>query len=99
MYTVQQISITALMALVFGTATASARQLPQYEVTGFPISPVQMSVIKPSVIQEQPSTTTLTLDGMPASPHQIAVIGPRTTQHMSEKLNKDASDISAQTTN
>ena len=64
MFTLQRISITALMALVFGTATASAGQLPQYEVTGFPISPSQMSVIKPSIIQEQPSTPTLTLDGM-----------------------------------
>ena len=89
MYTLQQISITALMALVFGTATASAGQLPQYEVTGFPISPSQMSVIKPSVIQEQPSTPTLTLDGMAASPHQIAVI--RRQQELANKLKTDAS--------
>jgi hypothetical protein len=99
MSTLQRMSIAAVTALVLGTVGASAGEQPQYEVAGFPITPHQISVLGSSGIQEQLPTPTLTLNGMPASPHQIAVIGPRTTQHISEKLNKDASDISAQTTN
>jgi hypothetical protein len=83
MSTLHQISIMALLALVFGTATASAGQLPQYEVTGFPISPLQMLVVKSSGIQEQPPTIALTTRSpipairreMPASPHQMAASG------------------------
>jgi hypothetical protein len=74
MSTLQRISITALTAVVLGTVGASARELPRYEVTGFPISPLQMSVLKSGDIQEQSPTPMLTLNGMPASPHQIAVI-------------------------
>lgn len=89
MSALQRISITALTVLALGAAKAFAGQLPQYEVTGFPISPSQMSVIRPSVIQEQPSTPALTLDGMPASPHQIAVI--RRQQELAHKLKTDSS--------
>ena len=99
MSTLQRISITAVTALVLGTVGASAGELPQYEVAGFPISPHQISVLGSGGIQEQSPTPTLTLNGMPASPHQIAVIGPRTKQHISETLNKNASDISAQKAN
>jgi hypothetical protein len=99
MSTLQRISIKALMALVLGTVGASAGELPQYEVAGFPISPHQFSVLGSGTVQEQAPTPTLTLNGVPASPHQIAVIRPRTTQHIAEKLNKDASGISTQSTN
>jgi hypothetical protein len=74
MSTLQRISITALTAVVLGTVGASAGELPQYEVTGFPISPLQMSVLKSGDIQEQSPTPMLTLNGMPAPLHQIAVI-------------------------
>jgi hypothetical protein len=74
MSTLQRISIKALTAVVLGTVGASAGDLPRYEVTGFPISPLQMSVLKSGDIQEQSPTPMLTLNGMPASPHQIAVI-------------------------
>ena len=77
MSTLQRISITALTALTLGATGASAGQLPQYEVTGFPVSPLQMSVVRTGSMQEESPTPVLTLDGMPASPHQIAVIGPR----------------------
>ena len=95
----QRISITAVAALVIGAVDTSAKELPQYEFAGFPISPVQITALGLDSVQEQAPTPTLTLNGMPASPHQIAVIGPRTKQHITEKLNKDASGISAQTTN
>jgi hypothetical protein len=90
MSTLQRISITVL-ALALDAGVASAGQLPQYEVTGFPISPLQMSVVRPGVIQEGPPSSALTLDGMPASPHQIAVIRGHQFAH---KLKIDASDRS-----
>jgi hypothetical protein len=62
-------------------AAAAGRELPQYEVVGFPISAHQMSVLQSGGIEEQPLTPMLTLQGMPASPHQIAVIGFRTKQY------------------
>jgi hypothetical protein len=85
MSTPQRISITAVTALVLGTVAASAGELPQYEVTGFPISPLQMSVLKSGDIHEQSPSPTLTLNGMPASPHQFAVIGSRTESGTSPK--------------
>jgi hypothetical protein len=75
MSALQRISITAVTALTLGTVGASARELPQYEVAGFPITTLQMSVLGSGGAQEQSPSSTLTLDGMPASPHQIAVIG------------------------
>lgn len=82
----QRASITALTALALGAPGASVgQQLPQYEVTGFPISPLQMSVVRSGVIQEQPPTPELTREGMPASPHQIIVI----RQQLVHKLKTD----------
>jgi hypothetical protein len=89
MSTLQRISITAVTALVLGAAGASAGELPQYEVTGFPISPLQFSVLGSGGVQEQSATPALTLNGMPASPHQIAVISPRIKQQVVGKLNTD----------
>jgi hypothetical protein len=90
MSTLQRISITVL-ALALHAGATSAGQLPQYEVTGFPISPLQMSVVRPGIIQEGPPSSALTVDGMPASPHQIAVIRGHQFAH---KLKIDASDRS-----
>jgi hypothetical protein len=90
MSTLQRIFITALTVLVFGAPVASAgQQLPQYEVTGFPISPLQMSVVRSGGVQEEPSAPGLTMDGMPASPHQIAVIRGQQVAH---KLKTDGPD-------
>jgi hypothetical protein len=91
MSTLQRISITALTALVLGAAGASAGELPQYEVTGFPISPLQFSVLGSGGVQEQSPTPALTTGGMPASPHQIAVISPRTKQRVADKPDTDGS--------
>ena len=77
MSVVQRISIRALAALALGAAGASAGELPQYEVSGFPISPLQMSVLGSGGIQEESATPEVTLLGMPFSPHQIAVISVR----------------------
>jgi hypothetical protein len=91
MSAVQRISIAALALLALGAAGASAGELPQYEVTGFPISPLQTSVLGSDGIQEQSLTPALTLHGMPASPHQIAVISPRTKQQVAHRPKTDAS--------
>ena len=85
----QQVLIAALTAFALGAADASAGQPPQYEVTGFPISPLQMSVVRTDGMQEQPPIAALTLDGMPASPYQIAVI--RTGQQVAHGLKTGAS--------
>ena len=100
MLTLRRISIPAVTALVFGTLGASAGELPQYEVAGFPISPLQISILGSSDVQEQSPTPTLTLNGMPASPHQLAVIRPRPTPQIAEKLNRGPSGTErAQSTN
>jgi hypothetical protein len=86
-------SITAVTLLLLRVASASAGQLPQYEVAGLPISPHQISVLGSGGIQEQSRTPTLMLNGMPASPHQIAVLQPRTKRQIADELHKDrASD-------
>ncbi len=91
MSTLQRISITTVTALALGTAAASAGELPQYELMGFPISPLQFSVVGSGGVQERLAAPALTLNGMPASPHQIAAISPRTKQQVIGNLNTDAS--------
>jgi len=84
----QRISIAALTVFALGAPGACAGELmPQYEVAGFPITQLQMSVVRPGRIQEQPASSDLTRDGMPASPHQITVI----RQQLAHKFKTDAS--------
>jgi len=83
-----KVALSALGIVAMLTGPAFAQQLPQYEVAGLPISPLQISVLGSGRIQEQSSSPTLTLDGMPASPHQIAVIGPRSKQQIADKMKK-----------
>ena len=63
--------------ILTGAAAATAAELPTYEVTGFPVTPVQASVVRSGHEQEASRQPTLTSGGMPASPHQIAVLAPR----------------------
>jgi hypothetical protein len=84
---ITKVALSALGIVAMLTGPAFAQQLPQYEVAGLPISPLQISVLGSGRIQEQSSSPTLTLDGMPASPHQIAV-GPRSKQQIADKLKK-----------
>jgi hypothetical protein len=60
----QRISIMVPTVLVLGAVGASAGELPQYEVTGFPISPVQMSVLNSGRVQEEPPKPEVILHGM-----------------------------------
>jgi len=65
------IATAALVSMAGGTA-GFATELPSYEVTGFPISAVQASVLGPDHVREQsPAATSAT------SPHQLSVPTPR----------------------
>jgi hypothetical protein len=77
----------SIMKTLFAMATtgalllsgiASAQKFPVYELSGFPISPVQISVTGATAnLKEQSPGTSLTMGGMPASPLQILVLTPR----------------------
>jgi len=41
-------ALTAEVIILSGTSAATAQQTPQYQVGGFPITPLQMSVLQPS---------------------------------------------------
>lgn len=66
--------ITTTAALIMWGGAAIAAELPNFELTGFPITGHQVAVLGGSGVQEQSATPTLTLAGMPASPHQVAVL-------------------------
>ncbi len=93
----KHLSITSVVAFVLMSgAVASAQDLPTYEVMGFPITPIQMSILGCSAqIQESSPTTTLTVDGMPASLHQVVVLAPRTKaeEQVAGKLGETASAV------
>lgn len=72
--------ILATTVLAFATlqgAAAVAAELPTFEVSSFPATPLQVSVMGSAGVQEQSPAATLTRDDMPASPNQIAVLTPR----------------------
>jgi len=47
-------ALTAAVVILNGTSAATAQQTPQYQVGGFPITSLQMSVLQPSAkITEQ----------------------------------------------
>ncbi|MGZ5873285.1 MAG: hypothetical protein ACXWKP_14390 [Bradyrhizobium sp.] len=63
------LSIVAAISIAAGTA-AFAAELPTYEVTGFPISPVQLQLLGAANVGERSSTAA-------ASPHQVRVLTAR----------------------
>jgi hypothetical protein len=68
----------AATATLLLSGIASAAEFPSYEVSGFPISPVQISVLGATAnLKEQPPSTSLTMGDVQASPHQIGVLTPR----------------------
>ena len=70
--------LAAAAILMLGTAGATAGELPRYDFAGFPITPLQMSVLGQSgEVRERPAVPTLIRDDMPASAHQIAVLSHR----------------------
>jgi hypothetical protein len=73
-------AMAATGTLMLCGAGASATELPSFELTGFPISPHQFSVVGSANVKEQPPSSSLTMAGMPASPHQVAVLTPRASK-------------------
>ncbi len=70
--------LAAAAILMLGMAGASAGELPSYDFAGFPITPLQMSVLGQSgQVKERQAAPALMHDGMPASPSQIAVLSRR----------------------
>jgi hypothetical protein len=69
--------VAAITAAMLSGTNAIAAELPTFEAMGFPITPVQISVLAAAHVQERSPVPTLALGGMPASPVQIAVLTPR----------------------
>jgi hypothetical protein len=80
--------IATAVASVAGAAPnqagACTLRFPAFEVTGFPISRVQVAVLGAAHVEETSATPQLTLAGMPASPNQIAILTPRPKQRIAE---------------
>src|ERR1700756_5655819 len=63
--------------LAFATLQAAAAgELPSYERSSLPASPVQVSVLGSAGIREQAPAAPLTRNGMPATPVQLSVLAP-----------------------
>jgi hypothetical protein len=72
-----RLALSAVSAALLSGGIASAKVLPFYELSGFPISPHQISVLGMTRnLEEQSPTTSLTMDGMPASPQQVLALTP-----------------------
>jgi hypothetical protein len=70
--------VTSAVAFsVFGSAAASAGELPTFEASSFPATPLQVTVLGGAGVQQQTATPTLTRNNMPASPHQLGVLTSR----------------------
>ncbi|HET7888046.1 MAG TPA: hypothetical protein VFL62_17620 [Bradyrhizobium sp.] len=73
------LATAVLVFAVLRSAAAIAGELPTFEVSSFPATPLQVAVIGGAKVQEQAATPTLTRNNMPASPHQLSVLTPRHT--------------------
>ena len=69
-----RLSIAAAAALMMGGVGATAAELPNYEVMGFPITPHQLVALGPAQAQQGLPAFAL---ARAASPHQLAVLTPR----------------------
>jgi hypothetical protein len=67
----------ALVAFaVVNGASAVAAELPSYEVSSFPATQLQLTVVGASAAGEQAPVATLTRADMPATPVQLSVLSP-----------------------
>jgi hypothetical protein len=57
-------ALTAAVVILTGTSAATAQQVPQYQAAGFPITPLQMSVLQPSakITEQQRLSARRTMD-------------------------------------
>jgi hypothetical protein len=70
------LATTILAFALLEGAAALAGELPAFEASSFPATPLQVAVMGSAGVQEQAATPTLARDGMPASPHQLSVLTP-----------------------
>jgi hypothetical protein len=72
-------TLLAITVLAFAPPEggAVAAELPTFEISSFPATPLQVAVIGGTGVQEQAATPSLTRNNMPASPHQLSVLSPR----------------------
>jgi hypothetical protein len=70
------LSIATAALIIANGAGAMAAELPTFDVSGFPISPVQVQLLGAANVREQSPVAALTPDGKSASPHQISVPTP-----------------------
>ena len=75
---VKRLLATTILAFAV-LESAAAAELPTFEVSSFPATPLQVAVMGGASVQEQAATPTLTRNNMPASPHQLSVLTPRHT--------------------
>jgi|1186.fasta_scaffold179593_1 hypothetical protein len=71
---------TAIVSVVGATAHqagACTLRFPAFEVTGFPVSRLQVAVLGGAHVEESSATPELMSAGMPASPNQIALLTPQ----------------------
>jgi hypothetical protein len=66
------LTIAAAILTIAGSTAAFAAELPTYEANGFPVSPLQVSVLGAAHVEQQTAAPT-TL----ASLHQAKALGPR----------------------
>jgi hypothetical protein len=71
------LAATVLGFAILQGAAALAAELPAFEVSSLPATPLQVAVLGGAGVQEQATAPTLTRNGMPASPHQLSVLTPR----------------------
>jgi hypothetical protein len=76
-FTKTLLATTVLAAALLEGAAVVAGELPTFEVSSFPATPLQVSVMGSAGVQQQAATPTLTRNAMPASPVQLSVLTPR----------------------
>ena len=69
---VKRVSLAISAAISVAGTAAFGAELPTYEVTGFPISPVQLRLLGPANAQERSPTPTVA-----ATPHQVDLLTGR----------------------
>ena len=81
-----RLSIAASSMLIAGTIAATSAELPTYEVTGFPMTPLQAATLGGAGAREQTAARAPELAGLPATALQMAVL----SRHAAEKKMGDA---------
>lgn len=66
------LSIAAALLAIAGSTAAFAAELPTYETSGFPVSPLQVRVLGAAHVEQQSAAPTT-----PVSVHQVNVLSPR----------------------